>query len=86
MNLVWGNTIGFPETKFIVRRGAHDLEGFETQAAEHYAPAPVFYSAYRTHSLVNLQRYVEFRDELLEEMAAGSIRQRLRSLSASIPL
>ena len=84
VNLVWGNTIGYPETKFIVWRGAHDLEGFETQAAEHYAPAPVFYSAYRDRSLVNLLRYVEFRDKLLEEMAAGPIRQRVRSLLALI--
>jgi hypothetical protein len=57
VNLVWGNTIGFPPTKFIVWGGARDLESFEAQAAEHYAPAPVFYSAYRNYSLVNLRRY-----------------------------
>ena len=68
VNLVWGNTIGFPATKFIVGKGARDLEGFQAQAAEHYAPAPVFYSAYREHSLVNLIRYLEFRDQMLEEM------------------
>jgi len=84
VNLVWGNTIGFPETTFIVMRGAHDLEAFEMQAAEHYAPAPVFYSAYRNHSLVNLMRYMEFRDKLLDEMAAGPIRRRVRSLLALI--
>ena len=53
-----------------VGRGARDLEGFQAQAAEHYAPAPVFYSAYRSHSLVNLLRYLEFRDQLLEEIGA----------------
>lgn len=84
VNLVWGNTIGFPETKFITLDGAHDLEGFETQAAEHYAPAPVFYSAYRNFSLVNLLRYVEFRDRLLDEMAIGPIRRRVRSLLALV--
>lgn len=71
VNLVWGNTIGFPATKFIVGGGARDLLGFQAQAAEHYAPAPVFYSAYRNYSLVNLLRYLEFRDELLKEMAAA---------------
>jgi hypothetical protein len=70
VNLVWGNTIGFPQTKFITGRGARDLEGFQAQAAKHYAPAPVFYSAYHNHSLVNLLRYLRFRDELLEEIGA----------------
>jgi hypothetical protein len=68
VNLIWGNTIGFPETKFITLGGARDLEGFQNQAMEHYAAAPVFYSAYPTHSLVNLIRYLEFRDEMLEEI------------------
>ncbi len=84
VNLVWGNTIGFPPTKFIVRRGAHDLERFQAQAAEHYAPAPVFYSAYRDRPLVNLIRYLEFRDKLLEEMAVSPTRQRINSLLAMI--
>jgi hypothetical protein len=70
VNLVWGNTIGFPVTKYIVGAGARDLEAFQEQAATHYAPAPVFYSAYRNHSLVNLLRYLEFRDGLLEEIGA----------------
>jgi hypothetical protein len=70
VNMVWSNTIGFPPTKYIVGRGARDLEAFQRQAMEHYAPAPVFYSAYRTHSLVNLLRYLKFRDELLEEIGA----------------
>ena len=81
VNLVWSNTIGFPPTRFIVARGARDLEGFQAQAAEHYAPAPVFYSAYRTHSLVDLMRYLEFRDEMLEEMRPrGRVRQCLWDL------
>jgi hypothetical protein len=70
VNLVWGNTIGFPPTRFIVGAGARNLEGFQAQAAEHYVPAPVFYSAYRDHSLVNLIRYLKFRDEMLEEIEA----------------
>jgi hypothetical protein len=71
VNLLWGNTIGFPETRFIVWGGARDLEGFQAQAAEHYAPAPVFYSAYRDHSLANLLRYLAFREGLIEEMASS---------------
>ncbi|MGO9604398.1 MAG: hypothetical protein ACLQAT_13555 [Candidatus Binataceae bacterium] len=70
VNMVWGNTIGFPATRFLVGRGAHNLEGFEAQAAKHYAPAPVFYSAYRNDSLANLTRYLKFRDEMLEEIGA----------------
>jgi hypothetical protein len=81
VNLLWSNTIGFPPTSFIVARGARDLEGFQAQAAEHYAPAPVFYSAYRTHSLVDLMRYLEFRDQMLEEMRErGPMRQCLWDL------
>jgi hypothetical protein len=81
VNLVWGNTIGFPATRFLVGRGARNLEGFQAQAAEHYAPAPVFYSAYRTHYLVDLMRYLEFRDQMLEEMRPrGPVRQWLWDL------
>ncbi len=81
VNLLWGNTIGFPPTRYIVGGGARDLEGFQTQAAEHYAPAPVFYSAYRNHSLVNLVRYLKFRDELLEEIRErGRVRSWLFNL------
>ena len=68
VNMLWGNTIGFPETKFIVFAGARDLEGFQMQAVTHYAPALVFYTAYGDHSLVNLMRYLEFRDGLLDEL------------------
>jgi hypothetical protein len=84
VNLVWSNTIGFPPTNFILWGGARDLLGFQAQAAEHYAPAPVFYSAYRDRSLVNLLRYLEFRDQLLDEMNAGPMRERVRSLLALI--
>jgi len=66
VNLIWGNTIGFPRTKFLIGRGARDLEGFQSQAVTHYAPAPLFFSAYGSHSLVNILRYLEFRDELVK--------------------
>jgi hypothetical protein len=66
VNLIWSNTIGFPPTRFLVRGGASDLQGFQTQALTHYSPAPVFYSAYRNYSLANIIRCLEFRDELAE--------------------
>jgi hypothetical protein len=82
VNLVWSNTIGFPATRFISWGGARNLEAFQAQVAKHYAPAPVFYSAYRDYSLVNLVRYLEFRDKLYDEMNAVPVCQRLRSLLA----
>jgi hypothetical protein len=80
VNLVWSNTIGFPATRFITLGGARELEAFQAQVAKHYAPAPVFYSAYRDYSLANLRRYLEFRDQLYYEMNPGPVRKRLRSL------
>lgn len=68
VNMLWGNTIGFPQTKGIVGAGARDLDGFQMQAVTHYAPAQVFYSRYPDHSLINLVRYLEFRDGLLDEL------------------
>jgi hypothetical protein len=70
VNLIWGNTIGFPPTRFLSRGGASDLYGFGTQALTHYSPAPVFYSAYGNYSLPNILRYLEFRDELADEIGA----------------
>lgn len=70
VNLIWCNTIGFPATQFLYRGGAKDLIGFARQALTHYSPAPVFYSAYGDYSLPNLLRYLNFRDDLAEEIGA----------------
>ena len=64
VNLVWSNTYGFPPTRFLTRGGGSDLEGFEAHALTHYAPAPVFYSAYREDTVPNILRYLAVRDEL----------------------
>ena len=64
VNLVWSNTFGFPATRFLIRDGGSDLEGFEAHALTHYSPAPVFYSAYREHTVPNILRYLAVRDEL----------------------
>jgi hypothetical protein len=64
VNLVWSNTFGFPPTRFLIRGGGSDLEGFEAHALTHYSPAPVFYSAYRNYSVPNIMRFLALRDEL----------------------
>ncbi|MGO9450125.1 MAG: hypothetical protein ACLQDV_03605 [Candidatus Binataceae bacterium] len=64
VNLVWGNTQGFPPTRFLYLDGARDLDAFETQALSHFYPAPVFYSAYEGYPVQNILRYLEFRDAL----------------------
>ncbi len=64
VNLVWGNTEGFPPPRFLYRAGAQDLDAFETQGLKHFYPAPVFYSAYEEYPVQNLLRYLEFRDDL----------------------
>jgi hypothetical protein len=64
VNLVWSNTFGFPATRFLIRGGGSDLEGFEAHALTHYSPAPVFYSAYRNYSVPNILRYLALRDEI----------------------
>lgn len=64
VNLVWGNTEGFPPTRFLYRAGAQDLDAFEMQGLKHFYPAPVFYSAYEEYPVQNLLRYLDFRDDL----------------------
>ena len=64
VNLVWSNTFGFPPTRFLIRGGGSDLEGFEAHALTHYSPSPVFYSAYRDYTVPNILRYLGLRDEL----------------------
>ncbi len=64
VNLVWGNTLGFPPTRFLTRDGANDLDAFEAQGLTHFHPAQVFYSAYPEYPVQNLVRYLEFRDAL----------------------
>ena len=69
VNLVWGNTLGFPPTRFLIRDGCKDLEAFEQQVLTHFVPAPVFYSAYDNVSVNNLGRYLEFHDYLARAIA-----------------
>ena len=68
VNLIWSNTIGFPPTRFLTRGGAQNLDAFETQALTHYAPAPVFYSAYPGYPQANIVRILEFRDALAKKL------------------
>jgi hypothetical protein len=68
VNLVWGNTEGFPPTRFLYRAGAQDLDAFETQGLRHFYPAPVFYSAYEEYPVQNILRYLEFRDDLARKI------------------
>jgi len=68
VNLIWGSTQGYPPTRFLVCEGARDLEAFEEQNARHFVPAPVFYSAYRKHSVQNILHYLDFRDALAEAL------------------
>ena len=69
VNLVWSNTFGYPATRFLIRDGGSDLEGFEAHALTHYSPALVFYCAYPNYTVPNILRYLALRDELARLIA-----------------
>jgi hypothetical protein len=69
VNAIWGNTYGYPPTRFLLEKGARDLDAFQEQNAQHFVRAPVSYSAYRSgnraYTVANIKRYLEYRDQLV---------------------
>jgi hypothetical protein len=69
INAIWGNTVGFLPTKWMLWGGAYYLEPFEDSVLRHFQPAELFYTAYGEYPVQNLKRYLDYRDALAEALA-----------------
>jgi hypothetical protein len=64
LNAVWGNTERFPPTRFMLWEGARHVEQFQAHVVEEFQPTFFFHRPYGDHSVGNLLRYLQLRDEL----------------------
>ena len=70
LNLVFGNGVGYPGTKFLIKEGCSDERKFKEYLRRHQLPTQVWYYAYPGLTAVDLEKN-------------GLIRQGLESLSMS---
>jgi hypothetical protein len=52
---IWSNTVGFPETRLLVFRGARDVERFKRWTRDQQIETPIWYSAYPERTIANIQ-------------------------------
>lgn len=69
INAIWGNSVGFLPTKWLLWGGAYYLEPFEDSVLRHFQPAELFYRAYGEYPVQNIKRYLDYRDALAEALA-----------------
>ena len=85
INAIWANVLGFPPTRFLFWGGAYNIEPYEQEVRKHFHPADFFYRAYGEHSVRNIQRYLEFRDDLAKAIAAAEeAEKRVKHISEEI--
>lgn len=65
---VWSNTELFPKTKNLISNGATDEERFKYWTRKHQIPTQVWYSAYKTLSVVNVINNNEIHQGLFKKM------------------
>lgn len=68
LTAVWSNTENFPKTKNLVQEGAKDEYVFKEWARAHQVQTQVWYSAYKTLSVQNINNNAFIRAGLLREM------------------
>ena len=64
LNLVFSNGLGYPQTDWLVRRGARREQPFKHYLRRHELPNQVWYKAYPGLTAVDLERNRRIRDGL----------------------
>lgn len=62
---IWTNTVGFPETRYLVFDGARDEPRFKAFARSMQVPSLVWYSAYPTLTVQNIDKDSAIREDVL---------------------
>ncbi|WP_051639769.1 hypothetical protein [Cellulomonas sp. URHE0023] len=64
INLVFGNGVGFPRTRWLFFGGAKDEIAYKHYLRRHLVPTEVFYSAYPTLAAIHIDRNADVRRAL----------------------
>jgi hypothetical protein len=78
INGIWSNTVGFPQTKFLVFKGARNEKDFKSFAENNQTPARVWYSAYPDLTVQDIDKHSAVREELVATLEDEATRKWLR--------
>ena len=80
LTAVWSNTVGFPHTEWLFKRGSRNANLFKAWARSHQIPTQVWYSAYPDLSVRNVNMNTKIRAGLFGEMSQAEAEGWLRLL------
>jgi len=66
---IWGQTVGFPRARFLTGGGARHTELFKRVAREHQVESLLWYSAYPSLRVRDIDAATEFRERLAHRVA-----------------
>lgn len=77
---VWSNTVGFPDTRHLIRDGARDEEAFKQWTRRHQIASQVWWSGVPDSTVQNIRDDVWLRDQLGRKLDDVQVRAWLRTL------
>ena len=81
LTAVWTNTVGFPKTQWMfLKGGARDEKRFKAYARKSQVPTQVWYSAYKTLTVQNINNNSMIRAGLYGELSDAEIKEWLHRL------
>jgi hypothetical protein len=80
LTAVWSNCVRFPSTRWLIHDGARDEQAFKSYARDRQVVTHVWYSAYKTLTMVNITNNSELRRGLSGDMNPEELSVWLRRL------
>jgi hypothetical protein len=80
LSAIWSNTVGFPRTRFLFGEGARDEQRFKTWVRAQQVPSNVWYAAYPSLSVLNVNEATAIRAGLSGNPSTEAIASWLQRL------
>lgn len=80
LTAIWSNTVGFPETRWLLGKGARDIRRFTAFLRDHQVATQTWYSAYKRLTTGNIVNNAHIRRGLATSMDEAQAAEWLRRL------
>jgi len=68
LTAIWSNTVGFPDTRWLILDGAHNFSRFAAFLRNYQVPTQVWYSAYKRSTNGNIMNNAKIRRGLFSDL------------------
>ncbi len=68
LTAIWSNTVGFPDTRWLILDGAKNINRFAAFLRNHQVPTQVWYSAYKRSTNGNIMNNARIRRGLFSDL------------------